>query len=281
VSALATAPAAPPWVRPAPPLCRGARLAPGLVVVEHLSRNERLDVYVVRDEERDGGAVAKLLRPDALADSRAGDHLRLEGELLERFAHPHLVRAYETRETARGPLVVLELLGGDTLAARLERAGRLPVPDVAGLGRQLCSALGFLHRHGWLHLDVKPGNVIVQDGRAKLIDLSVARRPGLGVRGYGTPLYGAPEQAAGGALTTAADVWGVGATLFAALTGDSPFAGGDGEWPQRRMDAPALRTRRRVPAALGRAVDACLARDPAARPDLAGLAAVLDGFIAG
>ena len=92
-----------------------------------------------------------------------------EGELLLELAHPHIVRAYELRRRAPHPVLVLETLGGETLEHMIQSAPRrLAIADVAHLGLQLCSAIGYLHGHGYLHLDLKPSNVIV------------AERPGAG-----------------------------------------------------------------------------------------------------
>ena len=82
--------------------------------------------------------------------------------------------------------------------------------------------LGYLHRHGWVHLDVKPDNVVVQEGRAVLIDLGLATRPGRIERGMGTDGYAAPEQDAGGTVSAATDVWGLAATLVECVTGAAP-----------------------------------------------------------
>src|SRR4051794_285763 len=87
----------------------------------------------------------------------------------------------------------------------------------------LCSALHYLHSQGYLHIDVKPSNVIAYNGSAKLLDLSIARPPGRAKRGVGTRQYMAPEQVRGATLTEATDVWGVGATLYEAATGAMPF----------------------------------------------------------
>ena len=176
-----------------PPLAVGAPLAPGYVVEAHLSRNQVLDVYEVWSAERDCRCVAKALRPDCRAHARRRERLEREGRLLLDLAHPHLVRAYEM---LREPelVVVLETLTGDRLD-RLIRLGerRMPAVEVAELGVQLSSVVGYLHRHGWLHLDLKPTNVIVDAGIVKLFDLSLVRRPGPGLRRYGTGGYLAPE----------------------------------------------------------------------------------------
>jgi serine/threonine protein kinase len=272
------------------PATPGTLLAPGYRVIAHLSRGRRLDVYDAWSIARESRCVLKTLRPDRAQELAARRALLREGALLRRLTHPHLVRAYELSSAVPDgrPLVVLETLGGETLSHlvhRLDRAGRrMPVPDVAMLGLQLVSAVGYLHRQGWLHLDLKPSNIVVEAARAKVIDLSIARRPGRAKAGSGTFDYLAPEQARGGVLTAAADVWGVGVVLFDALAGVPPFGyGPEGEsdttssatapaglrYPQLEGRAPRITTlRRRLPAPLAGAIDACLEPVPGDRPSL-------------
>ena len=127
---------------------------------------------------------------------------------------------------------------------------------MAWLGLHLSSALRYLHGRDLLHLDVKSANVIADGGRAKLIDPSLARPPGRYEPGVGTWCYLSPEQEAGRELGPAADVWGVGMVLYEAATGDVV---------EGRPPAVGVR----APEALAKAIDACLAPDPADRPDLA------------
>jgi eukaryotic-like serine/threonine-protein kinase len=153
--------------------------------------------------------------------------------------------------------VIMETLDGETLAHLVDRHEHgLPADDVAWLGIHLASALRYVHRHGLLHLDVKPANVVADGGRAKLIDLSLARAPGRYRPGLGTSGYLSPEQARGEELGAAADVWGLGAVLREAATGEEV------------LDARAPSLRGRVPDALADAIDACLAPEPADRPEL-------------
>jgi serine/threonine protein kinase len=135
---------------------------------------------------------------------RRGD-VRGEGRLLRRLTHPNIVRVYEVHRD----WIVLETLSGSTLAALppLER------DDAIEMGRQLCSAIGYLHRQGWLHLDLKPDNLIADCGRLKVIDLSIAQPPGRVEAGTGTRRWMAPEQEHGGVVTEATDVWGIAAVL--------------------------------------------------------------------
>jgi serine/threonine protein kinase len=262
-----------------PPLRRGAVVTRGYEVREHLSRGRTLDVYEVWNEERGCLCVVKTLRPDRRGDRSARLRLTVEGELLLQLTHPHVVRAYELVLRPQ-PALVLETLGGATLAYLVKhRARRLPADQLALLGLQLASAVAYIHRHGFLHLDLKPSNVVCEDGLAKLIDLSVARAAGRVAKGVGTRPYMSPEQARGDRLSEAADVWGVGAVLYEAATARRPFKGsGRDAYPQLRRRAEPVRRWRRLPAGLAGAVDACLEPEPASRPTTAELTEALEPF---
>jgi eukaryotic-like serine/threonine-protein kinase len=254
----------------------GRELAPGYEVIEHLARSNVLDVYDAWSHERGCRVAIKALRPDRNGDGTALTALLREGRHLRRLSHPHLVRAYEVLREPR-PAVVLETLAGETIAHLIQRRRRrLAAADLAILGLHLCSALGYLHSQRLLHLDVKPSNVIAERGRAKVIDMSVARRPGRARAGVGTWCYMAPEQARGGELTAAADVWGVGGLLYEAAAGECAFDDDDAEYPQLERRAAPVLTRRRLPLALAGAIDGCLEPDPAARPSLRELAAACE-----
>ncbi|MFJ8200919.1 serine/threonine-protein kinase [Streptomyces sp. NPDC096152] len=302
-----------PRTEPPPALAPGARPAPGYAILGHLARTGWLDVYDAWSEERACRCVVKVVRPDRLDEAPLRARLLREGRWLRGFTHPHLVRAYETFD-APEPLVVLETLTGETLSHLIHRLRRRPAAaDVALLGVQLCSAAHYLHGKRLLHLDLKPSNVVVDRGHAKVLDLSVARAPGPAPPGVGTYRYLSPEQARGGTLSAAADVWGIGITLYEVAGGELPFdygetadgtygtygtygtgtPGEDGdhgaadpdercprpeadEWyPQLEASAPPITTRRRLPSALAAAVDACLREEPSARPTIPGLAEAL------
>ena len=270
------------WGPPGPPLEPGDAPVPGYRVISLLRRGNRLDVYDLWSEQRQCRCVGKTLRPERAEDDTAAGWLRNEGMLLTSLAHPHLVRGYETvlsNDPVR-PVVISETLPGATLSYLVEQHGRLRPVDAAILGVQLCSVLGYLHRQGWAHLDVKPSNVVSAGGRAVLLDLSLACR--IGERSTaGTFDYLSPEQARGGEMTAATDVWGLGITLHEALSGAPPWsdvphrqhrADGSRYYPQLDEAPPPLRTKRRLPARLSRTVDACLLADPTARPSVAEVA---------
>ena len=165
----------------------------GYRLLELLSSGHACDTYDAWSEERGCRVIV-----------RTGD-VRREGRLLRRLTHPNIVRVYEVHRD----WIVLETLSGSTLAA-LPPLGR---DDAIEMGRQLCSAIGYLHRHGWLHLDLKPDNLIADGGRLKLIDFSIAQRPGKVEAGTGTRRWMAPEQEHGGLVSTVTDVWAIGAVL--------------------------------------------------------------------
>src|ERR671933_1927171 len=265
----------------APPLSKGEPRAPGYKVAAHLNRGRTLDVYEVWSEERACRCVAKVLRPDRADDRKARSRLLREGRILKRLTHLHIVRAYEVLEEPR-PTVILETLIGDTLEylISVHRRRRLPLSDVVFLGLHLCSAMHYLHRQGLLHLDLKPSNIISNLGLAKVLDLSIARPPGRARRrGIGTRQYMAPEQARGGLLSEATDVWGIGAVLFHATTGRRPFEAETGRtYQQLERRADPVRAHRRIPAAFGTAVDRCLDPDPSRRPTVDELAELLNAL---
>jgi serine/threonine protein kinase len=276
-------------------------LADGLIVIEHLSRTRRLDTFEAWSEEHASSVVVKALRPDRRGDERARHALLREGRLLTELVHPHIVRGYEVR-TDPELLVVMETLDGETVAHLIDRMpDGLPGEDVAWLGLHLASAVRYLHRRGVLHLDIKPSNIIAEAGRAKLIDLSLARPSGRYGAGIGTWTNLSPEQARGDLLGAPADVWGIGSVLYEAATGEPPFDQDDGSWtddsgpsepaetwqtedqvaagyPQLDGPAPAVTG---VPDELAAAIDASLAFEPNARPTLDELAAMLTSLAPG
>jgi serine/threonine protein kinase len=282
------------------PLAPGEAVAPGYEVIEHLRRGRNLDVYDVWSEERACRCVMKALRPDRLGREGPTRRLLEEGNLLRRLTHPHIVRGYDVLEEPL-PMFVMETLTGETVGHMIEvREVELSAAELAQLGLHLASGIRYLHAHGWLHLDLKPSNVIAECGRAKLIDLSVARPPGPAHGGIGTFFYMAPEQVRGGELGPAADVWGIGTVLFEAATGepafddpgadvldyeesdeasesDAPYESDDAptgerfdetEYPQLTGTARRIDELRPLPAELAELVAACLDPAPSQRPDV-------------
>jgi serine/threonine protein kinase len=265
-----------------PPLEASEIIAPGYEVIAHLHRSNNFDVYDAWSEERASRCIAKTPIPDCLADKKIVRGLFREGQLLKKLTHPHIVRAYETIREPR-PTLILETLTGATLAYLVDtNPRRLPLKDIAHLGLHLCSAVQYLHGHGILHLDLKPSNIVSECQRAKILDLSIARSPGRGKKYAGTRNYMAPEQARGDYLGPAADVWGIGAVLFEAATGELPFDAPDDDedrYEQLERRAEPVRSYRRVPTAFNDLVGSCFEPDFARRPTVGELADSLNRLI--
>jgi serine/threonine protein kinase len=292
-----------------PGLERGEKLASGYTAIAHLHRSNKYDVYDAWSHERECRVIAKTPIPmDDEEDpekektffERSTKSLFREARLLKKLTHPHIVRAYGTVEEPR-PILVLETITGETLSHLIDRSyNRLPLPALTHLGLHLCSAIHYLHHHGILHLDLKPSNIVSERGMAKILDLSIARKPGRGKRGSGTLHYLAPEQASGATLTPATDVWGIGATLFEAATDELPFHADEAEgssegtpasepsdertyervedYEQLRRRADPVKKHRRVPAEFASIIDDCLEPEPEKRPTVAELSARLRKF---
>lgn len=264
-----------------PPLEAGEVIAPGYEVIAHLHRSNNFDVYDAWSEERACRCIAKTPIPDLLEDKSLARGLFREGRLLAKLTHPHIARAYETLKEPQ-PTLILETLTGATLAYLIEtRQRRLPLTAIVNLGLHLCSAIHYLHRHGILHLDLKPSNIVSERGLAKLLDLSIARPPGRGQKGMGTLEYMAPEQARGDILGAPADVWGIGAVLFETATGEVPFEAYEDEssYDQLERRAESVGSYRRVPVAFDDLVHSCLEPDPALRPSVDGVAESLRALL--
>ncbi|WIX93673.1 serine/threonine-protein kinase [Amycolatopsis sp. DG1A-15b] len=171
--------------------------------------------------------------PAAQADELRERTLR-EARAIAVLSHPNVIILHDVAREDDQPFVVMELLPSRSLAHILRDHGPLTVGQAAAVGIAVASALEAAHAAGITHRDVKPGNVLVaSDGRIKLTDFGIARnvseatmtRTGIML---GSPAYIAPEVASGGAVTPAADLWGLGATLFAAVEGAPPYdADGD------------------------------------------------------
>jgi serine/threonine protein kinase len=250
--------------------------------VRLLGGGERYETYLAWDDHLFALVVVKIVRPHLVDDSRALRGLEAEVRLLERLDHPVLLRGFGAVLDGPRPHAVLEHLDGPRLSTLVRRYGPVAREQLLPLGLQLCSALHYLGREGIAHLDVKPSNVIM-GAPARLIDLSIARPldelPAIRHR-IGTDAYMAPEQCdpvGRGPITAAADVWGVGATLYHAAAGHAPFPReprDEERFPQ--LHGPPQPLPERVDAALRDLLGRCLQPDATDRPTPAELAGELE-----
>jgi serine/threonine-protein kinase len=189
------------------------------------------EVWRARDEELDRPVAVKLLHPHLVPDETARRRLAEEGRLAASLAHPGIVKVYDVRPDGETPALVMELIEGESLNVRLARDGPLAPTAAAGLGADVADALAEAHRHGIIHRDVKPSNILIDgEGRAHLADFGIAHslaataeRLTLTGTVVGTLAYLSPEQLAGEEVGPRSDLFGLGAVMFEMLTGRPPF----------------------------------------------------------
>lgn len=269
-----------PRARNAWHLAEGAALTPERHILKRLGGGERFEAYVAWDERLHAPVVVKVLRPHLVGERRAQRALEREATALATLQHPDLVRTFGAVLDGPTPHLVLEFLDGPRLSTLVRRFGALSPEQVIQLARRLASVLAYLATEGWVHLDVKPRN-IVMTATPCLIDLSLARTidAARGKTGIGTDIYMAPEQCdpeRADEIGPPSDVWGLGATLYEAMTGAPPYpriAGGP-RYPQLTTARAAVP--QRTPPVLADLVDRCLADRPADRPAAADIDRLLE-----
>ncbi|WP_171471941.1 serine/threonine protein kinase [Frigoriglobus tundricola] len=267
---------------------------------ERLGQGGMGAVYRAEHVRLKKSVAVKVLAPGQVRDPRAVARFQLEMEVVGRLDHPNIVRATDAGEADGTHFLVMELIDGVNLAHLLLQRGPLPVPTACELVRQAALGLQHAHEHGLVHRDVKPSNLMLTpSGQVKLLDLGLAllrnARPlggdltGVG-EVMGTAEYMAPEQyAETRSVDTRADVYSLGCTLYALLTGDPPFAGAGRNsflrmmWAHQHEGArPVAELRADVPPALGDLLARMLSKNPDDRPATpSAVAAALEPLAAG
>jgi serine/threonine protein kinase/heme exporter protein D len=249
-------------------------LAPGSVVagrfelVREISRGGFGVVFEAWDRQLSRRVAFKILRPSRRARLALAEQALLEeAEVAARLRHPNIVTVFDVGSCEAGPYVILELLQGETLAARLER-GPLPAREAVRAAIEMARGLEHAHGAGVVHRDVKPSNVFLDDdGSVKLLDFGIALALGTSSSAAaGTPGYMAPEVSLGSRGDERSDVFGLGTVLFEMLTGRPAYAMRHGRstalepGPEPSLSAPGVR------APLAALVREMLSKDPEARP---------------
>ncbi len=239
-----------------------------------LGRGGMAIVYLARDLRHDRPVALKVLLP-SLAQSLGAERFLREIRTAARLQHPHILSVHDSGEADGQLWFTMPYVEGETLRQRLRREGQLSLPDALRIAREVADGLDFAHRHGVVHRDVKPENILLSDGHALVADFGISRalageesgealtETGVSV---GTPAYMSPEQAAGQPVDARTDVYALGAVLYEMLAGEPPFTG---PTPQAviakrfHTDAVPLRAvRPSVPEHVERAVARALARVP-------------------
>lgn len=247
------------------------------VVVRALARGGMGQVWLAWDRKAGRRVALKVLNPELARSVEHRERFRREALIASLSTHPHVVRCFEFRCDREAVIAVMQYVRGEALAERLRGGRRLDPDGVARILVPIADALAHLHRHGVIHRDVTPSNILLQadDGRPFLTDFGIAtlltsdQSRAEVSRRFGTPAFMAPEQAAGDwDADHRSDIYSLGLVGFCALAGRLPFRGSGLALVAQRvaLDAPPVRSLApNVSPTLGRVIDRCLARDPRGR----------------
>jgi serine/threonine-protein kinase len=242
-----------------------------------LGRGGTATVYLAHDVRHDRHVALKVVHPELAVSVEAERFLR-EIRFVARLSHPHILPLFDSGVADGLLYYVMPYLKGESLRRRLQREGRLDAAAALGVAREVALALDYAHRNGLVHRDVKPENILLEDGQAVVADFGVAAAMEVAGeeqltengRAVGTPAYMSPEQAGGGApLDGRSDIYSLGCVLYEMLGGRPPFSGPTphavmiqqviATLPPLREHAPD------VPDALLGTVERALAKEPAGR----------------
>ena len=239
---------------------------PGYTELKALGSGGFGDVVLARHNASGTLVAIKYLHGDLLADQEFAEMFRGEATVLAYLDDPNVVRLYEYVESPSGAAIVMELINGVTLREILTHQGRTTAEAALVVLQGSLLGLAAAHRHGVVHRDYKPENVLVDGGGAsKLTDFGIAARAGDCPVPAGTVLYAAPEQMAGASASPAGDVYAATATFYECLTGRPPFTGESTRalLYQHYSEPVPLEP---VPAPLRPLVAAGMAKNPGQRP---------------
>jgi serine/threonine protein kinase/tetratricopeptide (TPR) repeat protein len=251
-------------------------LADRYAIGDEIGRGGMATVYGA-DDLRHGRRVAiKVLRSELSANLGTERFLREIG-IAARLTHPHIVPLLDSGMADGMLYYVAQYVSGGSLRMRLKNEGALPVRDALRIAEEVGAGLDFAHRSGVVHRDVKPENILFNDGHAVLTDFGIARTNSVRTDFHtdeglvvGTPEYMSPEQVSGETnLTGASDIYSLACVVYEMLTGQPPFAGGASHTIMARHVAEVPRNARilrpEAPEGVVRALAKALAKDPTER----------------
>ncbi|MHB1710432.1 MAG: Stk1 family PASTA domain-containing Ser/Thr kinase [Acidimicrobiales bacterium] len=197
-----------------------------------IARGGMAEVYRAHDRLLDRPVALKVLFPELSVDRSFVERFRREAQAAANLSHPNIVPVFDWGEDSGAYFIVMEFIDGRPLSSILKTAGPLSTDRAADIGSHVASALGYAHKHGVIHRDVKPGNVLITDeGQVKVTDFGIARaintEESLTQTGavMGTATYFSPEQAEGMGVDPRSDIYSLGVVLFEMVTGRAPFLG--------------------------------------------------------
>jgi serine/threonine-protein kinase len=197
-----------------------------------IARGGMAEVYRAHDRLLDRPVALKVLFPELSVDRSFVERFRREAQAAANLSHPNIVPVFDWGEDTGTYFIVMEFIDGRPLSSILKSAGPLSAERTADIGAHVAAALGYAHKHGVVHRDVKPGNVLItDDGQVKVTDFGIARavntEESLTQTGavMGTATYFSPEQAEGLGVDSRSDIYSLGVVLFEMVTGRPPFLG--------------------------------------------------------
>jgi eukaryotic-like serine/threonine-protein kinase len=247
-------------------------------ILRKLGSGGMANVYLAEDEELGRRVAIKILNDRHASDDQFVERFRREAKNAAGLSHPNIVSVYDRGEAEGTYYIAMEYLDGLSLKEQIVADGPLPIAAAIEITRQILRALGFAHRRGIVHRDIKPHNVLLADsgdgdGRFKVTDFGISRTTTSQMTEagsiVGTAQYLSPEQARGAPVDQRSDIYSVGVVLYELLTGTLPF---NGETPLEiamkhlsEIPRPPSELRPEIPADLDMVVLRALAKDPADR----------------
>lgn len=245
---------------------------------EPLGKGGMAVVYRAQDLTLERTVAVKVLRSDFTGDEAFRARFHEEAKAAANLTHPNIVTVHDfgLDEGTNSLFIVMEYVPGTDLKALIEKKGRFTLEETLPLMIQACAAIGYAHRAGLVHCDVKPHNMIVTpDKRLKVTDFGIARALASIPQDeksevvWGSPQYFSPEQAAGGAPSPASDVYSLGVILYEMLTGRLPFSSLDSRQlvqMHRYMEPrPPHQFNPTIPPEIDQIIMKLLSKEPAAR----------------
>jgi serine/threonine-protein kinase len=244
-------------------------------VIRRLGGGGMADVYFAEQALLARRVVIKVLHAHLGKDPEIAERFRREAESAAQLCHPHICPILDYGEVDGIVFTVMPYYDGGSLADKVQKQGNVDALLVAAASAQVASGLDYAHRHGIVHRDVKPDNVLFdEDGNAIITDFGIATarfhgRLTASGRAMGTPHYMSPEQAMGKLIDGRSDVYAMGIMLYESLAGYPPFDGADsfsvGYKQVHEKPVPLDEANKRVPAVLSSVVMRCLEKNPADR----------------